>query len=76
LANKIENLIGTISVQTAIQQAASNKKQRNSILLDDATDLCHSFDVEYAATTTGRRQELVLVAELERLAERRAAETA
>lgn len=74
LVSKIENLQGTISVQTAVQQAASNKRQRNQILLDDATSLCNSFDIEYAATTAGRRQELVLVAELERLAERRAVE--
>ncbi|CAK72565.1 unnamed protein product (macronuclear) [Paramecium tetraurelia] len=74
LANKAENLQGVISVQTAVAQAATNKKQRNQTLWDDAADLCHSFDVEYEAVTTGRRQELVLVQELERLAERRAAE--
>ncbi|CAD8043947.1 unnamed protein product [Paramecium primaurelia] len=74
LNTKAENLQGVISVQTAVAQAASNKKQRNQTLWDDAADLCHSFDVEYEAVTAGRRQELVLVQELERLAERRAAE--
>ncbi|CAD8054017.1 unnamed protein product [Paramecium sonneborni] len=74
LTTKAENLQGVISVQTAVAQAATNKKQRNQTLWDDAADLCHSFDVEYQAVTQGRRQELVLVQELERLAERRAAE--
>ncbi|CAD8046415.1 unnamed protein product [Paramecium sonneborni] len=74
LTTKAENLQGVISVQTAVAQAATNKKQRNQTLWDDAADLCHSFDVEYEAVTAGRRQELVLVQELERLAERRAAE--
>ncbi|CAD8138122.1 unnamed protein product [Paramecium pentaurelia] len=74
LSSKAENLQGVISVQTAVAQAATNKKQRNQTLWDDAADLCHSFDVEYEAVTAGRRQELVLVQELERAVERRAAE--
>ncbi|CAK78595.1 unnamed protein product (macronuclear) [Paramecium tetraurelia] len=74
LVIKAENLQGVISVQTAIAQAATNKKQRNQTLWDDAADLCHSFDVEYEAVTEGRRQELILVQELERAVERRAAE--
>ncbi|CAD8204697.1 unnamed protein product [Paramecium octaurelia] len=74
LSSKAENLQGTISTQTAVAQAATNKRSRNQTLWDDAADLCHSFDVEYEAVTAGRRQELVLVNELERLAERRAAE--
>ncbi|CAD8099022.1 unnamed protein product [Paramecium primaurelia] len=74
LSSKAENLQGTISTQTAVAQAATNKRQRNQTLWDDAADLCHSFDVEYETVTAGRRQELVLVNELERLAERRAAE--
>ncbi|CAD8131842.1 unnamed protein product [Paramecium pentaurelia] len=74
LVSKAESLQGVITVQTAISQAATNKKQRNQILWDDAEDLCHSFDVEYEAVTEGRRQELILVQELERAVERRAAE--
>ncbi|KAM3144936.1 hypothetical protein pb186bvf_002941 [Paramecium bursaria] len=76
LSNKLENLQGVVSVQTAVAQAASNRRTRNQTLWDDATALCGSFDVEYQTTTAGRRAELVLVAELERLVERRLAEKA
>lgn len=76
LTTAIENFTNTIAVQTAIAQANSNKLQRNSALLTDAQDLCAAVEQEYQAATAGRRQELVIIAELERLAERRAAEFA
>ncbi|KAM3144934.1 hypothetical protein pb186bvf_002939 [Paramecium bursaria] len=76
LSNKLENLQGVVSVQTAVSQAASNRRTRNQTLWDDANALCGSFEVEYQTTTAGRRAELVLVAELERLVERRLAEKA
>lgn len=76
LTTAIENFTNTIAVQTAIAQANSNKLQRNSALLVDAQDLCAAVEQEYQAATQGRRQELVIIAELERLAERRAAEFA
>ncbi|KAM3144940.1 hypothetical protein pb186bvf_002945 [Paramecium bursaria] len=74
LTNKLEHLQGVVSVQTAVAQAASNRRSRNQTLWDDATALCGSFDIEYQTTTAGRRAELVLVAELERLVQRRLAE--
>ncbi|KAM3144938.1 hypothetical protein pb186bvf_002943 [Paramecium bursaria] len=76
LSNKLEHLQGVVSVQTAVAQAATNRRSRNQTLLDDANALCGSFEVEYQTTTAGRRAELVLVAELERLVERRLAEKA
>ncbi|KAM3144544.1 hypothetical protein pb186bvf_003413 [Paramecium bursaria] len=74
LEDQIVDLNGVIATQTAISQAASNKKQRNQKLLDDATALCGTFQSEYDVASTGRRQELVVLAELERLVERRRAE--
>ena len=71
LQRKIEDLSGCVATQTAVAQAATNKQQRNQLLWDDATELCNIFNNEYSATTAGRREELVLVAELERLVERR-----
>jgi hypothetical protein len=71
LKEEISSLNGVIGQQTAIAQAASNKKSRNSKLLDDATALCGSFNAEYTAATAGRRQELVIVSELERMVARR-----
>ncbi|CAD8090573.1 unnamed protein product [Paramecium sonneborni] len=74
LVSKLEATEGVISVQTAVAQAATNRRSRNQNLWDDAADLCHSFDVEFETVTAGRRQELILINELERLATRRAAE--
>jgi len=62
--------------KTALAQAASNKLQRNQALLDDANVLCAAVEEEYEAATQGRRNELIIIAELERLVERRAAEFA
>jgi exonuclease VII small subunit len=76
LTEAIENYTNTVATQTAIAQAASNKLQRNSALLQDAQELQAAVEHEYAAATQGRRNELVLIAELERLVERRAAEFA
>jgi chromosome segregation ATPase len=76
LEEAIENYNNTIASQTALAQAASNKLQRNQALLDDAEELCEAVEEEYQAATAGRRNELVIIAELERLVERRAAEFA
>jgi len=72
----IESYTNTIAVNTALAQAASNKLQRNSALLEDAQVLCAAVEEEYQAATQGRRNELIIIAELERLVERRAAEFA
>lgn len=71
LEDEIVELNGCVATQTAISQAASNKKQRNVRLNNDATLLCTTFNGEYEAATAGRRQELIVLAELERLVEKR-----
>ncbi|CAD8184855.1 unnamed protein product [Paramecium pentaurelia] len=71
LEDQITDLNGCVATQTAISQAASNKKQRNQRLLDDATALCTTFNSEYENASAARRQELVLLSEVERLVEKR-----
>lgn len=62
LENELRQLEKCIITQTGIVQSATQKRDRNQRLLEDAQALCQSVADEYASASASRKEELELLA--------------
>merc|ERR1712216_882390 len=62
LENEIADLDKCIITQQNIVASATQKIDRNQRLYDDAVQMCHAMDVQYASAKAGRSAELELLA--------------
>jgi len=71
LEGELKQLEKCIITQTGIVQSATQKRDRNQRLLDDASALCNSVAEEYTAATASRKQELELLSAIRERVEAR-----
>ena len=74
LEQEIKELQKCITTQTGIVLSATNKRDRNQRLLDDATALCEAVAQEYNSATESRREELDLLKAIKERVEARFSE--
>jgi len=74
LEEELRELEKCIVTQTGILFTATQKRDRNQTLLDDAQNLCQSVADEYAAATASRKEELELLNAIRERVEARFAE--